>query len=80
MDNGKTFTLKAKVGELIYYLQENKVHSAPVLDITVNIFKDRNIALYRTCHNTGLREEFIFLSRAALASSLLHDPEEKLTD
>ena len=63
--------VKANIGDLIYYLQENGVHSAPVLKIKITVDNEQTQILYETCHNKGLHEVNVFNSRKELAYSLL---------
>lgn len=67
---------KASVGETIYYLCDNRLHSAPVQTITVNVSKkdilSKEIEVdirYHTCHGQ-YQESKVFLTKRQLAEDL----------
>ena len=77
-----TIETKADLGQMIYYLNDNRVHFAPVKRITFSILrqgygesenkKPISLTEYETCHGKFL-EENVFLSRKELAESLMKE-------
>ena len=63
----------AATGELIYYLKDNRVHSASVLGIEINVKENFSRIKYHTCHtgSQGILEEYVFVSKEKLVHKLL---------
>lgn len=79
---------KANIGDIIFYLTDNRVHSARVQVIKIIIEEKVNTTTgglertiiqyheYKTCHGVFWSGD-IFLSKRELAESLIGDEEDK---
>lgn len=75
---------KANVGDVIFYLNDNKVKSAPALYIGVHVGKEDVVILnsgtkqlttkitYKTCHGT-FEESRVYLSKEDMSKALMDD-------
>ena len=71
---------KASVGDTIYYIQNNKLHSADVIKIHINVegpgagtmdVHDHVSIGYQTCHNEFINETEVGLSKQELANIII---------